>query len=88
MYLPPAAQTVVLNDSAGDLNHAEAALNQGKRVWVVYGHAGQSADKMAFSKFFAGANALGRPSMTQVAGGRIMIALYDPANPNGTGAAE
>ncbi|GLR67392.1 hypothetical protein GCM10010909_20730 [Acidocella aquatica] len=88
MYLPPGARTVVLQDSAGDLNHAELAMSQGKRVWAVYGHAGQSADKVAFSKFFAGADALGRPSLTQVAGERIMIALYDPANPNGSGAAE
>ncbi len=88
VYLPPGARNVVLKDSAGDLNHAELALSQGKRVWAVYGHAGQSAERVAFSKFFAGANALGKPAETQVAGKRIMIALYEPANANGAGAAE
>ena len=83
MYLPPGARSVVLKDSAGDLNHAEKAASQGKRVWVVYGHAGQSAEHAAFSKFFAGAQALGKPSLTQVAGSRIMIALYGPAAPDG-----
>jgi 4-amino-4-deoxy-L-arabinose transferase-like glycosyltransferase len=81
VYLPPGTQTVVLNDSAGDLNHAKQAMRQGKRVWAVYGHAGQSGDSKALLSFFAETQALGTPSMMQVAGNRILIALYDPANP-------
>jgi 4-amino-4-deoxy-L-arabinose transferase-like glycosyltransferase len=83
MYLPPGARSVVLQDTSGNLNRAEEAIIQGKRVWAVYGHAGQSAEHAAFSKFFAGAQALGKPSVTQVAGSRIMIALYAPPAPGG-----
>ena len=84
VYLPPGTQTVVLNDSAGDLNHALQAMSQGKRVWAVYGHAGQSGEPKALAKFYANTSVLGTPEKMQVAGNRIFIALYDPAN-NGHG---
>jgi len=76
VYLPPGTQTVVLNDSAGDLDHARQALSQGKRVWAVYGHAGQSGEPKALTHFFARNQALGAPKMVQIAGNRIVIALY------------
>ena len=76
LYLPAGTQTVVLNDSSGDLQHAEAAIGQGKRVWAVYGHAGQSGEPKALVHFFAGAGKLGEPRIVQVAGTRIVIALY------------
>ena len=79
LYLPPGTQTVVLNDSAGDLQHAEAAISQGKRVWAVYGHAGQSGEPKALVTFFAGTKRLGAPKLVQVAGTRIVIALYEPS---------
>ncbi len=78
VYLPPGTQTVVLNDSAGDLNHAKQAMAQGKRVWAVYGHAGQSGEPRALAKFFDRNHILGRPQQMQIAGQRIVIALYAP----------
>jgi 4-amino-4-deoxy-L-arabinose transferase-like glycosyltransferase len=78
MYLPAGTQAVVLSDSDGDLNHAKQALAQGKRVWAVYGHAGQSGEPKAMSHFFARNQALGAPKVVQVAGNRIVIALYTP----------
>jgi 4-amino-4-deoxy-L-arabinose transferase-like glycosyltransferase len=80
VYLPPGTQTVVLNDSDGGLDHAARALGQGKRVWAVFGHAGQSGEPKALNAFFVGAQVLGTPQKLQVAGKRIVIALYGPAN--------
>ena len=80
IYLPPGTQTVVLNDSDGDLSHAAQAVSQGKRVWAVYGHAGQSADQKGWSKFYDAARVLGTPAKIQEAGKRIFIALYNPTN--------
>lgn len=77
LYMPPGAQAVVLRDADGDLTHAEQAVSQGKRVWVVYGHAGQNTSTA--KQFFAPAHALGTPSLVQAAGSRITIVLYDPA---------
>jgi mannosyltransferase len=79
VYLPPGTQTIVLNDSDGDLDHAVQAVNQGKRVWAVYGHAGQSANAKGLAEFYGDARVLGTPAQMQVAGNRIFIALYDPA---------
>ncbi len=76
LYMPASAQASVLSDSDGDLTHAKQALSQGKRVWVVYGHAGQNTSTP--QKFFAGVQALGMPSLVQAAGKRITIALYTP----------
>jgi mannosyltransferase len=78
VYLPSGTQTIVLNDSAGDLQHAIKAYGQGKRVWAVFGHAGQSGDPAALSKFFAGAQEIGQPTSVQIAGKRIVIALFVP----------
>jgi 4-amino-4-deoxy-L-arabinose transferase-like glycosyltransferase len=79
LYLPPGTQTVVLSDSAGDLRHAEQAISQGRRVWAVYGHAGQSGEPKALVNFFTGTRKLGAPRLVQVAGTRIVIALYTPS---------
>ncbi|MDD2704379.1 MAG: glycosyltransferase family 39 protein [Acidocella sp.] len=79
VYLPPGTQTVVLNDSKGDLTHAQVAMSQGKRVWAVYGHAGQSGGTGEMQKFYAKAQVLGTPKIMQTAGSRIFIALFDPA---------
>ncbi len=78
-YLPPDAQAVVLHDSDGDLNHAVAAQMQGKRVWAVFGHAGQSAaSKQDWPEFYAKIAKLGTPRQIQVAGNRIYITMFDP----------
>jgi mannosyltransferase len=77
MYLPPGTQTVVLLDADGDLKHAEQAQMQGKRVWAVFGHAGQSASKKEWPQFYARIAPLGTPAEIQMAGNRIYITLFD-----------
>jgi uncharacterized membrane protein len=77
MYLPPGSQTVVLKDADGDLKHAEQAEMQGKRVWAVFGHAGQSASKREWPQFYQHIAPLGAPAQFQMAGNRIYITLFD-----------
>jgi 4-amino-4-deoxy-L-arabinose transferase-like glycosyltransferase len=77
MYLPPGTETVVLKDSDGDLQHAEQAEMQGKRVWAVFGHAGQSASKREWPQFYQHIAPLGAPAQFQMAGNRIYITLFD-----------
>ena len=80
VYLPAATQLVVLRDSDGDLQHALQAQAQGRRVWAVYGHAGQSASttRQDWAKFYARMAPLGPPRQIQIAGNRIFITLFDP----------
>ncbi len=79
-YLPKGTDTVVLADSDGDLTHALQAQAAGKRVWAVYGHAGQSAaDKHDWPEFYAKIAPLGTPRQIQLAGNRIYITLFVPA---------
>ncbi len=80
VYLPPSAQAVVLADSAGDLNHALQAQKQGRRVWAVFGNAGQSAEKNRWPKFYQQMAPLGTPQQIQIAGSRIFITLFVPNN--------
>ncbi len=78
LYLPPGTQDIVLQDSAGDLNHARQAQLQGKRVWAVIGHAGQSGEtKSEAAEAYASIAPLGAPEQFQMAGGRITITLFD-----------
>ena len=81
VYLPATTQTVVLRDSAGDLKHAEQAQAEGKRIWAVFGHAGQSASTTGrdWAEFYAKMAPLGTPRQIQVAGDRIFITLFEPA---------
>jgi 4-amino-4-deoxy-L-arabinose transferase-like glycosyltransferase len=80
MYLPPGTDTVVLNDAAGNLKHAEQAQLQGKRVWAVFGHAGQSASHHEWPYFYKKIAPLGTPAQIQMAGGRIYITLFDQSS--------
>jgi 4-amino-4-deoxy-L-arabinose transferase-like glycosyltransferase len=77
MYLPPGTAPVVLRDSDGNLQHAEAAQLQGKRVWAVFGHAGQSASKREWPEFYQHIAPLGTPVQIQMAGDRIYITEFD-----------
>jgi hypothetical protein len=78
MYLPPGAQTYVLQDSDGDINHARQAQLQGKRVWAVIGHAGQGANTAPeIGEAYAKLAPLGTPSELEMAGNRIYINLFD-----------
>jgi uncharacterized membrane protein len=78
MYLPPGAQTYVLQDSDGDLNHAREAQLQGKRVWAVIGHAGQGPNTAPeIGEAYAKLAPLGTPSEFEMAGNRIYINLFD-----------
>jgi 4-amino-4-deoxy-L-arabinose transferase-like glycosyltransferase len=80
-YLPAGSRNVVLADSNGDLQHALAAQQQGKRVWAVYGHAGQSVGwKKDWPEFYAKMTKLGTPQQIQIAGNRIYITLFEPPN--------
>ncbi len=80
MYLPSNTTPIVLNDAVGDLDHARQAQLQGKRVWVVYGHAGQSVTNAGWEDFYPKLSQLGTPAAIQMAGKRIHIALYTPAS--------
>jgi hypothetical protein len=59
------------------LKHAEQAEMQGKRVWAVFGHAGQSASKREWPQFYQHIAPLGAPAQFQMAGDRIYITLFD-----------
>ena len=75
-YLSDIGNVTILNSPYTNLADAEAALKQGKRVWVVYGHAGQNTS--THQSFFAQLQVLGTPQFTQKAGKRITIAMYQP----------
>lgn len=76
-YLATSADGLVLGSPYTSLSDAEQALKQGKRVWVVYGHAGQNVS--THSSFMTQMQPLGTPLLQQKAGRRILIWLYDPA---------
>jgi 4-amino-4-deoxy-L-arabinose transferase-like glycosyltransferase len=78
LYLPGHGQSPVLAEATGQLDHAVQSEAAGHRVWVVYGHAGQSGLTQQWSEFYAKSRALGSPKKLQVAGKRIFIALYVP----------
>lgn len=77
-YLPAVANSAILSSPYANLADAKAALKQGKRVWIVYGHAGQST--ATHTEFLAQFQPLGTPRSVQKAGKRITILLYDPKN--------
>jgi len=79
IYLPADKQAMVLNDSQGDLNHAAQAMSQGKRVWAVYGLAGQGSGQAEKQDYRESEAVLGTPAQVQNAGERIVIVLYDPS---------
>jgi mannosyltransferase len=79
-YLPPGKQALVLNDNANDLNRAAQALSQGKRVWAVYGLAGQGSGATESQDYHQNQKIFGTPVTVQQAGNRIVIALYGPNN--------
>jgi uncharacterized membrane protein len=78
-YLPQGAQGRVLAHVTGNLDHAEAAEAAGQRVWVVSGRAGQGLAK-SWQEFASQLVPLGTPSSFNMAGNRIRILLYDPAD--------
>jgi 4-amino-4-deoxy-L-arabinose transferase-like glycosyltransferase len=81
-YLPASQQSALLAAATGDFNQARAMQAQGRRVWAVFGTAGQSAAQKAWPNFYAQLAPLGTPEQIQVAGKRIYIALYEPAARN------
>jgi uncharacterized membrane protein len=80
MYLPKQAAATVLNNSVADLQHAQVAKGQGKRVWAVYGIAGQTAVEEGWPAFYASMAPLGTPKQIQMAGNRIYITLFDSSS--------
>jgi len=78
MYLPPGTQTIVLNDSDGDLAHARQAQLQGKRVWAVIGHAGQGPNTdTEITAAYTRLAPLGTPAEFEMAGNRIYINMFN-----------
>ena len=75
-YLADSTNEAVLSSPYTDLSTAESSLKQGKRVWVVYGHAGQNDTTK--TSFLAQLQPLGKPYLIQKAGKRITIVLYTP----------
>lgn len=76
IYLPPGKQALVLTNNNNDLNQAAAAESQGKRVWAVYGLAGQGNGKAVNQNYHDNQKILGTPKTVQQAGTRIVIAQY------------
>jgi mannosyltransferase len=79
VYLPKAEAAAVLNNAVPDLQAAQLAKAQGKRVWTVYGIAGQIAYDDDWPEFAASMAPLGTPAQIQMAGNRIYITLFEPA---------
>ncbi len=75
-YLPADKKPLVLNDQDASLDRAVASIAQGKRVWGVYGLAGQGSSKAEKDDFLSDQQRLGAPQFIQKAGDRITIALY------------
>jgi 4-amino-4-deoxy-L-arabinose transferase-like glycosyltransferase len=78
VYLPPAKRDVLKTSLATDLPHAQAAMAQGKRVWSVYGVAGQTSDPRPKKALYANIDALGTPVEVQAVGQKILIVLNAP----------
>ncbi len=76
IYLPTDKQALVLNDNDADLNRAAQAITQGKRVWAVYGLAGQGSGKTEVQDYEQNQKQFGQPKLVQQAGNRIVIALF------------
>lgn len=82
-YLPRDKQALVLDKNDGNLDRAVQALAQGKRVWAVYGLAGQGSGKTEVQDYQDNQKLFGTPLAVQQAGTRIVIALYGPNKPSG-----
>jgi mannosyltransferase len=78
LYLPAGVKATVLHNVVGNVADAQTSLAQGKRVWAVFGHAGQNGGSQQWVNFYNKNEALGTPRQIQVAGNRIYIALYNP----------
>jgi mannosyltransferase len=76
IYLPPGKQALVLTGNSTTLDQAAAAESQGKRVWAVYGLAGQGNGKAEIQGYHDNQKRLGTPKSIQNAGTRIVIAQY------------
>ncbi len=76
IYLPPDKQGLVVTNNSTTLDQAAAAESQGKRVWAVYGLAGQGNGKAENQDYHDNQKRLGTPKSIQNAGTRIVIAQY------------
>lgn len=81
IYLPADKQALVLTNNNINLIQAAAAESQGKRVWAVYGLAGQGNSKAENQDYHDNQKLLGTPKSVQKAGTRIVIAQYGPNSP-------
>jgi len=76
-YLPKQTAARILQNSVADLQHAQLAEAQGKRVWAVYGIAGQSSIDDGWPEVDSSMAPLGTPQEIQMAGKRIYITLFE-----------
>ncbi len=82
-YLPAGKRRMVLVKHETSLKRATKAVDEGKRVWAVYGLAGQGSNKAQKRHYKEDQKLFGQPQLVQRAGGRIVIALYGPPLPAG-----
>ncbi len=82
-YLPADKRPLVLAKHDDSLKRATKAVNEGKRVWAVYGLAGQGSNEAVKKDYKDNQKLFGQPQLVQQAGGRIVIALYGPPLPAG-----
>ena len=78
VYMPPLKARELKASLATSLPDAKAAMAAGKRVWSVYGTAGQTTDPRPKKALYANIGALGTPVQVQAAGQKILIVLNDP----------
>lgn len=77
-YLPAGKKALVRAPGTTSLKHAAHAVDQGKRVWAVYGLAGQGSDKIENRDYHKDQKLFGSPLTVQQAGSHILIAEYGP----------
>jgi mannosyltransferase len=77
-YLPGKSQPYLLRNFADDLQDAEQARAQGKRVWAIYGDEWDSRPWKSLADFKTILAPMGTPSAEIHAGGRIIMWVYDP----------
>ncbi len=82
-YLARDKSSLGLDLDDADIARAVQALSQGKRVWAVYGLAGQGSGQANIQGYQADQSRFGSPRAVQKAGSRIVIALYGPNKPSG-----
>ena len=80
LYLPKDKISAFRRLYVTDINSAIQLGNQGRRVWIVVGNAGQLANNPDIHSFLIMAKSLGAPRRLQIVGTHIVIIFYAPAS--------